>query len=263
MKGAWPQIDWSQPWYAGVRMCGERADALIQAGLSVSDALTQVQAERQVDGHSQPFVLPAGPLRFVPQETLPDGEAYEAFIGRTACVPTRNNLHDFFNGLMWLTQPQLKRALNRLQAAEIERMGVCATRGPVRDALTVMDENGALIQINASVQRLLQERQWQEALWQQRAAWQNASVIILGHALLEQLTVAPRQNITAHVIFETPENCAVWTAARWVPKPFHPLPISGIPGWWSGQDENSFYQNERIFRPLRRHQHHAPNLSGS
>ena len=40
------------------------------------------------------------PRRFVPQAALPEGEAYEAFIHRSGQVPTRDNLHDAFNGLM-------------------------------------------------------------------------------------------------------------------------------------------------------------------
>ena len=53
---------------------------------SVADALNAAAAGR-ID-----FV------RFVAQTELPAGEAYEAFIARTGCVPTRDNLHDLFNG---------------------------------------------------------------------------------------------------------------------------------------------------------------------
>jgi hypothetical protein len=59
---------------------------------------------------------PAAPRRFVAQDALPAGEPYEAFIARTRCVPTRNNLHDAFNGLVWLAEPELKGRLNALQA---------------------------------------------------------------------------------------------------------------------------------------------------
>ena len=47
--------------------------------------------------------------RFVDHSELPAGEPYESFVARTACVPTRENLHDLFNGLVWLTYPQTKR----------------------------------------------------------------------------------------------------------------------------------------------------------
>ncbi len=61
-------------------------------------------------------------------------------------MPTRDNLHDFFNGLAWLHFPQAKRCLNELQAAEIDqRRRGRPPRGPLRDALTLFDENGAVL----------------------------------------------------------------------------------------------------------------------
>ena len=73
-----------------------------------------------------------GLVQFAPQEQLPPDEAYEAFIWRTGTVPTRDNLHDFFNGLVWLAFPETKRRLNELQAAEIARRGIASTRGRTR-----------------------------------------------------------------------------------------------------------------------------------
>src|SRR5437868_5229193 len=45
-------------------------------------------------------------VEFVDPSRLARDEPYEAFIARTGCVPTRDNLHDFFNGVMWLTYPK-------------------------------------------------------------------------------------------------------------------------------------------------------------
>src|SRR5688572_3809516 len=56
---------------------------------------------------------------FVEQSALPLGESYESFIARTASVPTRDNLHDLLNGLVWLSYPKTKRRLNTLHAQEI------------------------------------------------------------------------------------------------------------------------------------------------
>jgi hypothetical protein len=61
------------------------------------------------------------------------GTAYEEFIGATGCVPTRDNLHDFFNGLVWQSFPLVKRQLSALQAAQIAVAGVGKIRGPARD----------------------------------------------------------------------------------------------------------------------------------
>ncbi len=53
-----------------------------------------------------------------------DDEPYETGIARTGRVPTRANLHDFFNALIFLHFPRAKAQLNHLQSAAIERDGV-------------------------------------------------------------------------------------------------------------------------------------------
>ncbi|MFG5409680.1 DUF3025 domain-containing protein [Piscinibacter sakaiensis] len=65
---------------------------------------------------------------------------YEAWIAAERAVPTRDDLHDLFNGLVWLAFPALKWALNRRQASEIAGRGVGPRRGAWRDALTLFDE---------------------------------------------------------------------------------------------------------------------------
>ena len=62
----------------------------------MTQALNQLLAVRA------PIELAAGPLRFVDQDELPAGTAYEAFIARTGRVPTRNNMHDLYNGMALL-----------------------------------------------------------------------------------------------------------------------------------------------------------------
>lgn len=84
-------------------------------------------------------------MRFVPFDVWPTSVAYEQFIFQQRACPVRPGLHDFFNGLVWQAYPLAKQALNRLQAEAIARDGVGARRGPVRDAITVFDENGALL----------------------------------------------------------------------------------------------------------------------
>jgi hypothetical protein len=94
--------------------------------------------------------LPAAalPVRFVPQPAeLLDG-AYERHIHLRREVPTREGWHDFFNGLCWLRFPQTKQVLNRLQADAVaatlaQQGGLQGPRGPLRDALTLFDENAA------------------------------------------------------------------------------------------------------------------------
>ena len=88
--GFWRAVDWQRPWLAPYRALGEAVCADLEGGDNVAAALNR---------HAGPQApaLAAGPFRFVPHEALPEGEAYEAFIHRSAQVPTRDNLHDLFN----------------------------------------------------------------------------------------------------------------------------------------------------------------------
>ncbi|MFM2398293.1 MAG: hypothetical protein RL341_450, partial [Pseudomonadota bacterium] len=128
------------------------------------------------------------PLRLVAQDALPDGQAYEAYVHRTGCVPTRDNPHDFFNALLWLHLPRSKARLNALQAQAIARDGVGASRGALRDFCTLLDENGMLMVAPPAAQELLRTRNWHDLLVAGRAAWGRDIVVLpLGHALLEKL----------------------------------------------------------------------------
>ena len=204
--------------------------------------------------------LPAGPLRFVPQAELPPGEAYEAFIHRTACVPTRNNLHDLFNGLVWLARPALKARLNALQAAEIQRVGVNAQRGRLRDALTLFDENGAVLDgptdLLAALAADLRARNWAALFITHRARWAHVRLTLIGHALQEQMASAPRKPLTAHLLVGDP---LALSGDDWASKPFLPLPVLGVPGWWPANEAPDFYADAAVFRPLRRDVQQAGN----
>ncbi|MDI1272974.1 DUF3025 domain-containing protein [Polaromonas sp.] len=203
---------------------------------------------------------PAAPRRFVPQSALPDGQAYEQFIFDTGTVPTRDNLHDFFNGLCWMRFPLTKKKLNQLQAAEIAAAGVAPLRGPVRDALTVFDENAAFLSAPAPLWDALAGRHWQRLFIDLRPLWQQAQLVLFGHALLEKL-VYPRKPITAHIYRAQPAMNSIadldaWVAAdlsaeRLAAKPFLPLPVLGVPLWWPENENFSFYDDSFVFRPRR------------
>lgn len=192
--------------------------------------------------------LGSAPRRFVPQAELPAGEAYEAFIHRSGGVPTRDNLHDFFNGLLWVHQPAWKLRLNGLQAAAIARQGVGLHRGALRDALTLFDENGAVLEAPAPLVEALQRRDWTALFVAHRSAWAQARLTLVGHALLDKLTTAPRKALTAHVLVVDPLSL---DTAGWAAKPFHPLPVLGLPGWWPANERPDFYADEAVFRPPR------------
>jgi len=237
-------VDLTGPWLAPLQPALDRVGAAWHRGAAVADALNAQRPAGDAAIH-----LAAGPLRFVPQAALPDGEAYEAFIHRTAAVPTRDNLHDFFNGLVWLAMPALKRLLNALQAAAIARDGIGARRGPLRDALTLFDENGALLDAPAPLWTALRQRDWRGLFVTHRGLWAQARLVSVGHALLEQLATAPRKGLTAHVL-DAADPLAL-DAAAWAAKPFHPLPVLGVPAWWPANDAPGFYDDVAVFRPPR------------
>ena len=241
-------IDWSAPWLAPGRALGQPlAQQLLQDDPSVHQAL-------------QTAAQPGAPVAFVPQSALPEGTAYEQYIWDTRRVPTRDNLHDFFNGLVWLQFPRTKRRLNQLQAQAIAADGVQAVRGPLRDALTVFDENGALLQAPDALWDALRARDWQRLFIDLRPLWGQARLVLFGHALLEKLAF-PRKPMVAHV-FHAPiamnsiANVDGWLAdqmdaSAWSTKPFTPLPVLGVPGWWPANEAPGFYDDAQVFRPLR------------
>lgn len=257
-------IDWSRPWYESVRAA---AALLAPGGASVIEKFNARAAALDLCNHR------GLPLSFVPQSTLPDGTAYEEFIGATGCVPTRDNLHDFFNALVWLSFPRIKRQLNALQAAQIARDGVGKSRGPARDAATLFDENAALLVVrdNAAGHALaeaLRSHQWRAAFVEQRAGFgPDAQVWLFGHALMEKL-VAPYKAITAHtrVVLAGDDYFALdhegrraWLDGRVAQElaeqglttaSFTPLPVLGVPDWWPQQDD-IFYADATVFRPKR------------
>lgn len=209
-----------------------------QVAGSLAEALNATLADR-------PIELAAGPLRFVPQRALPPGEAYEAFVCRSACVPTRDNAHDFFNGLVWLQQPALKRRLNEMHGLS-PRPAPGGPRGPLRDALTLMDENGALLSAPAPLAEALAARDWRRLFVELRPLWAQARLEIVGHALLEKL-LQPRKPLCAHVL---PAG-ALPEPAVLAAKPFQPLPVLGVPGWWPANAGADFYADPAVFRPWR------------
>jgi len=175
-------------------------------------------------------------------------------------VPTRNNLHDFFNGLVWQRFGQAKQRLNQLQAGAMATRGVGPVRGPLRDACTLLDESGALLEAPPTLWQALLARDWQALFVQHRALWRSARVTLFGHAAMEQL-VKPRKEITAHVLItydainieaNQGARLAQQLQAPWLAtKPFAPLPLLGIPGWWAGNETPGFYDDATVFRPPR------------
>jgi len=252
-------IDWSRPWLAHVREIGEA----IASSADWRAELNRYAVQRGLCNHRNL------PLRFIPQAELPPGVAYEAHISQTGGVPTRDNLHDFFNALVWLTFPRIKAQLNALQAKEIERSAAKnpdAPRGKVRDAATIFDENAVLlVTSDQELVAALRSHEWLDTFHVRRDEFnRRCSIFLFGHALMEKL-VSPYKAITGHIwvvsieIVEgvVSDQCALLDAqvsdqlqSGLTTKDFSPLPILGVPDWCELQDE-IFYGDAMVFRPKR------------
>ena len=253
-------IDWQRPW---LKPLVELAAPIVRAA-DWRAALNAMASEKALRNHC------GLPIQFVPQSALPTGTAYEAFISATGGVPTRDNLHDFFNALIWQAFPNIKVQLNALQAAEIAKAAAqSVTRGRLRDAATIFDENAALLAVHdTSLIDALRTHCWHELFVVRRSAFErDCEVWMFGHALMEKL-VNPYKAITAHVwpvivgagFFDMPiaekrawldANVAAQLAGDLTTSSFLPLPVAGVPGWWEEQDL-AFYADQAVFRPVRR-----------
>jgi hypothetical protein len=246
-------IDWNAPWLVPLRKLGEPVAQRVLAGKSQSDALNmQVQ--------SRMLVAPKPVVQFVSQSALPTGIAYEQFIFDSAQVPNRDGLHDFFNGIVWLHFPQTKHKLNQLHVAQIAKIGNASVRGPARDALTLFDENAALMRTPDALWDALVAKDWHRVFGDLRGLWAQSHLVLFGHALLEKL-VYPRKSMTAHIYrahydADSIANLDSWMAAdlsaeKLAAKPFAHLPVLGVPGWWPANQVASFYDDTTVFRPAR------------
>ena len=238
------QVNWQAPWLAPYAPVGQAlAQQAAELG-SVAQALNQGST----------------PVQFVPQAQLPAGMAYEAFIFENGQCPTRDGLHDFFNGMVWWHLPRTKRLLNQWQAADIARQGVGRHRGALRDALTLFDENVALLACPDPLWQALERREWQALFVNLRPMWENAQLCLFGHALMEKL-VAPRKGMCAHVLrldrpftdFSDLDDLLSeqLNPQRLAEKPYQALPVLGVPGWWADNENSQFYDDPQVFRPLR------------
>ena len=298
-------IDWQAPWLCHLNQLGYISKDITKLS-SLRDNSAQTDKlentpdiiakvlntalEKQADSSYQPLpqTKPAlnnhpQTLRFVSQDALPEGEAYESFIGATGNIPTRDNLHDLFNGSIWLTFPKTKALLNYYHMLEIAEQGIGASRGRVRDTITVFDENGAiLVTAEPSIGEALVGFDWQGSLIKPRGQWDKpkqfdensqAAVYIFGHALLEKL-IQPRKALCAHsiVIDVTQEFFALSLSERIchldqrvadymdtllsqpdvTPRKLSPLPILGVPHFWADNANPNFYDDNQVFRSGRR-----------
>lgn len=262
-------IDWTAPWFSPWAARGTRWQ---QAALAGEAALLDTM---NADADDARLITTGGSrLSFVPQSALPIDSSYGRHIARTGCVPTRYNLHDFFNGLSWFQFPQIKLALNALGFAAIDSRdsGSASMRGGVGDALTHFDENAVLFaSADPALSAALRSFDWRTLFVTSRDAWTaRCEVRCFGHALLEKL-MTPFNACTAHAwIVDVPPDYFAWpddardarldcTVSEALSagelsgsRAFAPLPVLGIPGWWPANRDPSFYDDVSVFRRGRR-----------
>mgnify|MGYP003592242077 CR=1 FL=1 len=261
------------PWFAPLAPLLAALGPLASAGdwTACLARLNQIAADREiVNGQGRA-------VRFI-ESSLARPIPYESHIWLSGEVPTRTGdgaWHDFFNALMWLSLPRTKAQLNALQAAAIERDGVGARRGPLRDAATLFDENAALVIVAPGPWvAAWRARDWQGLFVTHRKAFARHWLpVLFGHALLDKLR-SPYKSVCAHAwLVDDPSLLAVrpgeeipfgpaWlqrldtVVARTLVEPgfrrdaFLPLPVLGLPGWWPANDDPNFYDDRAVFRPL-------------
>jgi hypothetical protein len=243
-------VNWKAPWFGPVAADGRG----LSGAPDPREALTRAARLRNV------CTATGQPVRFVDPDAAGD-VAYEAHIGRTGEVPTRSNLHDVFNALVWLAFPRAKARLNALQSRAIATEGVGARRGPLRDAATLLDENGVLLVTRRlDLVEALRQHAWHGLFVAERSAWAaDIRPVVFGHALMEKLT-APYKGIAAHAlpVVLAPDaplsDVDAWVAAALdktlTPRGLLPIPVLGIPGW-TANDDVAYYDDPAVFRPMR------------
>jgi hypothetical protein len=214
------------------------------------------------------------PLRLV---ALAAGDSYEERIDRLGEMQVReHNWHDLFNVLAWLAYPKIKAILNARHSREraLESTGSdCMhskhgrNRSRVRDALTLFDESGVIVA--SSDPRCISDLRgfrWKSLFWERRAEVASAMAFyVVGHGLFEK-ALAPYIGLTGHALivsvdqefFMRPraQQVAIVDAdiADRIAGSFAssadlaPLPLLGVPGWWRGNERESFYDNALYFR---------------
>lgn len=183
-------------------------------------------------------------------------------------VPTRDDLHDWYNGLVWLLYPKTKQAITQSHVKSGCDVGSGNGRNALRNTLTLFDENGALLLTSQrAVMSALVEHDWHTVFIRYREHWHSlVKLYVFGHGLLEALD-KPYKGLCAKVwVMWLPEEHGLLSANQPVafqldellasqvelmlrPKQLQPLPVMGVPGWFFENQAPGFYNDTSVFRP--------------
>jgi len=190
---------------------------------------------------------------------------------RGELVFRERNWHDLLNVLIWLALPAAKAALNARHYAAYEQMPA-GGRGAVRDALTLFDEDGVIVlAADPGLLQLIRDFQWKRLFWEQRAdVVGNMCFLPFGHALCEKalipfrgmtgrglllevdrafLALAPTQQLASidNLVARQLADTGVLQRTR----DLAPVPVLGVPGWYSANECAEYYDDSGYFRPGR------------
>jgi hypothetical protein len=213
------------------------------------------------------------PVRFVkPRErTERERRYYESHIAETGEIETRENWHDLFNALAWITYPNSKARINAQHAAILAEGGEAEARrrSPERDALTLFDEGGVIVACTSpALLRLIVDFEWKELFWTRREELtEKARFLVFGHGCFEQ-ALEPYIGMVSKTVFVPVSDFFFMlpiesqleeadklvsshfaSRARFVsPKAMAPMPVLGVPGWHFAEQDEAFYDDESHFR---------------
>ncbi|KPK39589.1 MAG: hypothetical protein AMJ69_05265 [Gammaproteobacteria bacterium SG8_47] len=221
------------------------------------------------------------PLKIVPQSGRPRdfGQHYAPRVYFAGELQTRTeNWHDFFQLLTWIVFPRTKATINARHIPMLEaRLAGGADvgrRSPAENMLSLFDEGGAVVlAADKSLLALIREFRWKELFWGRRGELAaSLSCVIFGHAVYEK-ALSPYLGLTANCVLLQVEQALlqrdIECQLRWIdnrlaqlfadeeclrtPHDLAPLPILGLPGWDPVNERETYYDNERYFRPGRAH----------
>jgi hypothetical protein len=261
---------WDAAWHTRSPIYRPLLEAVHRLGTSREDWPDLGDYNRLLQSAPFPVHTHSGkPVRCVPQ----GDDHYEQRAYLTGEVQTRsNNWHDFFNALVWRVFPRTKAAINLLHyRTSQEKSQPAVGRGTARDVLTLFDESGVVIVCaQAELGELLKQHQWKSLFWQHRNEVAGSmQFFVFGHSLYEK-ALQPYIGLAGKALIlpvstdflalplarQLAETDAMMTEHFLRPDSLHatsslsPLPLLGVPGWWPDNNNETFYENTRHFRPI-------------
>ncbi len=211
------------------------------------------------------------PIRFVENDEAVGAPHYETRIAESGKIATRENWHDFFNAMSWLSFPEAKSAISEMHAQLLSARGEseARARSTPRDVLTLFDEGGIIVvSRDESLLELIRHFEWKTLFVDRRAdVVAHMRFYLFGHSMLEK-ALDPYVGVTAKAILFLVDDAFIASnhatqmreidhrAAAWLmnegnllsSKNFSPLPWLGVPSWWKENESPIFYDNAQYFR---------------